>query len=297
MATDGQAIPWDEVELFLAVFRARSLTGAASRLRVNQATVSRRLRALEDRIGQALFVRLPRGVTPTNVAEAMYGHAERAESAVMDCSREALTHERGIEGTVRVATLDSLATWLIAPALPKLFEAHPQLHVELVASSGIADLTRRDADLALRSVRPTSGELVTKRVAMLGHQIYCAPAADPPRDLAAQPWVALDASLGRTPLPRWQRAHLPNAQVVLHGSGLGLVAAAVAAGVGLAILPTALGKVWGLQAVPTDIPLPSAPLWLVGHASLRKVPRIEAVWRFLASVAADMDDGGGHAVT
>ncbi len=288
MSTPPPSIPWDDIRLFLAVYRAGSLTGAAKTLRVNQATVSRRLADLEARLGQTLFVRLPRGVAPTAVADAMLDHAEQADMAVHACLRQAITHEADVQGTVRVATLESIAIGLIAPQLPSLFARYPRLRVELVASTEISDLTRREADLALRVVRPRSGELVAKRVALLKHGVYAPPGEALPEALTDRPWVSLDDALGHTPLPRWLRAHVPDAHVALTASGLELVAAAVAAGVGLAILPSALAKAWGLKEVPVPFARPETPLWLVGHASLRDVPRIAAVWDFLDAVVAAM---------
>jgi DNA-binding transcriptional LysR family regulator len=123
--------------------------------------VSRRVDRLEEELGAPLFERTREGTTPTVLAEQMLPHAEEMELAAVRFASAGAKVETEVEGTVRLTLPPGMADVFVAPALIRLHERHPKLVVELDASVGYADLTRREADLALRTSRPSSGELVS----------------------------------------------------------------------------------------------------------------------------------------
>jgi DNA-binding transcriptional LysR family regulator len=156
-----QDLDWEQVRLFLAVAREKSLAGASARLGVDVSTVSRRLDRLEDLIGAPLFDRTRDGTSPTVLAEQVMPHAEEMELAAVRFAAAGAKVETEVEGIVRLTVPPGVADAFVAPALPELYARHPNLVIELDASVGYADLTRREADVAIRAHRPASGDLVS----------------------------------------------------------------------------------------------------------------------------------------
>jgi len=152
---------WDDARV-VALLRERSLSAAGARLGVNASTASRRLTALEAALGTRLFDRTPDGVLPTAVALELAPHAEAMERAAAGLALMAQGRETRPEGEVRLSALPGMAEFLLAPALPRLFARYPRLGLVLDASVAYVDLTQREADLALRTRRPTKGDLIVR---------------------------------------------------------------------------------------------------------------------------------------
>lgn len=151
---------WDDLRVFLALFRHRTLSGAGAALSLDASTVSRRLAGLEEALGATLFDRTRDGVLPTAAAEQLLSAAEDAENAAFAVARIAEGLERSPEGTVRITAPPLLVDAFLAPAMPGFRKRFPALTLELLASASFADLTRREADIALRMSRPSTGDLV-----------------------------------------------------------------------------------------------------------------------------------------
>src|SRR5690242_600628 len=154
---------WDEVRYFLAVARGRSLIAAAKALKVSAATVARRIDALETRLGARLFDRQQSGYALTGSGEAIRTEAEAAEEAILALERKARGRDLGVFGTVRIAATDDIAAHVIAPQLASFRAHHPGIELEIVAQMEVLNLTRREADIAVRSTRPDGGDLVARR--------------------------------------------------------------------------------------------------------------------------------------
>ena len=280
---------WDDVRVFLALFRARTLSSAAVRLGVNASTVGRRLDALEDALGARLFDRSPDGVAPTAATEHLLAHAERLEQAAHALGGAVEGFEARPEGVVRITAPPGVADHFLAPALPRLLSRYPDVRVELDASIRYLDLTRREADLALRPVRPESGDLVTVKIAdeqdcLFTSAAYAAELGTV-RDLGDARWIGWERDLAHVPSARWLNEHVPESKVVLRTSSVGAQLSAAEAGLGVVLLPDAYGKRRPLTAVRLSPalrgslpPTPRQSLWLVGHRATRDVPRIAAVW-------------------
>jgi DNA-binding transcriptional LysR family regulator len=283
---------WDDARVLLALLRAGTLSGAAERLAVNPSTVSRRLESLEDSLGAHLFDRTPEGVKPTAAAEQLYPFAEELERAAVDLSHAVAGLESEPEGLVRLTAPPGVVDQMLAPAIAELSRRHPKLRLEIDASIGYADLTRREADLALRAQRPTSGDLVARKLA----EAHGVPMTSPAyarelgrlRDFADARWVTYGPELAHIPDASWVLQQVPEAQIPVRTSSLTGQLSLAAAGVGVVLAPPVLQG--GLDLVPVTLarpllasmkPLPPAALWLVGHRALRQVPRVQVVWDFL----------------
>lgn len=279
---------WDDLRVFLVAYRTRSLTRAAAKLGLNQSTMSRRLSALERTLDVRLFDRTPEGLIPTAVAERILPAAERAEAASHDALRALDGQARDLEGDVRLALSEGISYFGIAPLARKLRELHPGIVLHLITSNAIADLTRREADLALRFVRPERGDLIAKRLYEGPYALFASP------DLLATlepnapiPVVAWDEAHAHLPEARWEAS--TGATVAARASTLTTRIALAQAACGAIGLPLALGnKLDGLTLVETvEIPL-RWEAWLVTHRALRDVPRVRAVWDFVERALADL---------
>ncbi len=141
---------WDDLRIFLAVLRARSINGAAKLLGSSRSTVSRRLQAMEDQIAIKLFVRNPEGFVLTEVGEAMVARAERIESEILSMEREVFGRDAGLAGPIRISMFPQVAQSLVMPYIAQFAALYPDIEIELDASFEKADLTRRSADIAIR---------------------------------------------------------------------------------------------------------------------------------------------------
>jgi len=282
---------WDDVRLFLALHRERTLSAAAARVGLDASTLSRRLAALEESLGAPLFDRTREGLVPTEGADRLLPAAEEMASAHARFARDASSLEREIEGWVRLSVPPGVADAFVGPALVRLRARHPRLRVELDASVRVVDLTRREADLAVRTMRPGSGDLVSVK---LGERPWtpmiatAAAARGPVKAWTDLDWIAWGEDLASIPPARWLAKHAPGAPVVLRTSHFAAHVNAVEAGLGAALLPPAYTRV--ARVAPVRVAkaleasvreLPTNETWLVGHRALRGVPRIAAVWAFL----------------
>lgn len=273
------------VPVLLAAARTGSATQAAAALGVSPATALRRIEAAEVALGVRLFDRTPGGLLPTLGLERALPWAEQIEAAAFGLSRDLRGLESAPTGTVRFALLPSASAWFIAPALGRLRARHPDLVVELLTGSTVVDLVRREADLAMRVVRPTHPDLVSRPLGTARLAVVAAPALIDtlqPCTLADLPWLCWDASVDAAE-QRWLDAVVPNARVVLRASDLETLLRAAVAGVGVMVTTEALAtRIGGLARVPvTTPPMPQSTIYLVAHRALRPVPRIAAVWAWL----------------
>jgi DNA-binding transcriptional LysR family regulator len=274
-------LDWDALRLFLAASRARSLTGAARALQLDQSTASRRLAALERSLGVRLFDRVPGGLEPTAVAAQVLPLAEAAEAQVLEFVRTSAGADEALEGTVRLAVPERIDSDLLVPELGPFQARYPGIRIELAAGAALLDLSRREADIALRFVRPAGGELVALRVASLTTGAWGVKGLVA-RGAAAAPWVTTDEGSAFGEEARWLERNVPPGNVRLRCNRVEAIAAAAGHGLGLALLPDALAaRTPGLVRLPGVEVGPAAPLWLVAHPALLKVPRVRVTWEFL----------------
>lgn len=158
---------WDDVRIFLAVARIGTLSGAADTLGMGIATLSRKLDRFEKSLGMPLFSRHQNGYRLTDDGEALLERAEALEYAGLALGESAKL-QGNVAGVVRLATSDNLATHFILPSMKGMLEKYPDLRVEVLSGVQSVNLHRRDADLAIRMVKPESGNLTLKRLGTVG---------------------------------------------------------------------------------------------------------------------------------
>jgi DNA-binding transcriptional LysR family regulator len=183
-----RAPAWDELRTFGEVARGGSLSGAARQLGLTQPTVGRHLDALEAALGVTLFTRSPRGLTPTPAALALGPHVEAMAAAAGALGRAASGEAAADRGTVRVTASDVIGCEVLPPILAGFHAEHPGIALELTLTNRTEDLARRDADIAVRMVRPTQSGLVARRIGysrirLYAHRDYLARFGEP-RSLA-----------------------------------------------------------------------------------------------------------------
>jgi DNA-binding transcriptional LysR family regulator len=281
---------WGELRSFLAIARQGSLQGAARALGVNHSTMFRRLNALEARLGVRLFDRSARGYAMTAAGEHMLASAERVEDEILALERRLLGGDVRLAGTLRITTTDTLLHGLLGPHLRAFQAAYPAIELELITGNAFFDLTKREADVALRPSRHPGDAMVGRRlaaiaVALYGERAYLAERGGPASaaDLAGHALIMGDASLAHLPATRWLASHvLEGASVLRCNSWLGQLAAA-RAGLGLAALPCFLGdRTPELARVLPPDPGLAGELWLLTHPDLRRTARVRAFMETLA---------------
>ncbi len=295
MTKPGQALLWDDARVFLAVARKGTLTAAARLTGGGVATVSRRIDRLEAALGVPLFVRHQTGYRLTDEGEALLPKAEALEHAAQAFEHQA-AQESEVAGPVRLATAENLANPIIIPSLPILLNRHPQLELEIATDVASVNLHRRDADLALRMVKPTRGNVTVRRLATLGFGLYGSRRYLKTRKrsvdsgpLDNDSFIGWSEAQSHLPAAQWIARSLRNRAPALTTTTLSAQLQAASAGLGLAILPHFLARDAGLQRLPVELGVDQA-IWLVIHSDLAQSRRVRAVADHLVTVIREMRD-------
>jgi len=273
---------WGDLRYFLAVFRARTLAGAAKQLRVEATTIGRRVTALERRLDTRLFERTPEGFVLTAAGERVLDHATEMEAHMVAIERKVSGEDKSLAGSVRLATSENLSVGFLASRLPPLFDRHPALALEIVTGTAPVDLSRREADLALRvgpRMRPEQQALVARKVADVGLGVYASRAYVERRGapnvedgFEGHVLVGYGEALSEIGPSVWLREHASRAPVAVRCNSMIGAARAVAAGIGASVLPCFLADSDPSLARVIPKPVLSHDLWLVVHRICARAP-------------------------
>lgn len=292
---------WNHIKALLAVLDAGSLSAAARQLGLAQPTLGRQITALERSLGVTLFERTGRTLLPTEAARQLGAHAREMGQAAGRLMLAATAQSEAIEGQVRVAASDAVAAHVLPPVLRHLRQVAPGITVDVVASNSISDLARREADIAIRHVRPTEPELIGRRMpddhaGLFATGAYLESIGRPQTgaELAeraefigfldfggeANRLLAAELTARGVPLTATQFARSTEGAVawewVRRGLGVGVMQLAVAA---------ATPDVEPVLPELVQIPL---PVWLVTHREVRTSRRIRLVFDVLAEALAQL---------
>lgn len=281
---------WDLIATFLAVMKGGSLSAAARSLGIAQPTVRRHIEELEGALGVVLFTRSPAGLTPTDAAQAVLAHAEGMAGLAGALVRATQTDRTTISGTLRLSCSEIMATEVIPALIAPLLAAHPLLDIELVATNVSDDLLRRDADIAVRMVRPTQTGLIARKIGDVPLGLYASPAylaAMPmPRSISALVDTAVLIGEDRgtamaTALARIAPGSKAHFRLRTDSDATQLAAVRAGIGIGICQRPIAAADP-RLQVVLPDLEL-SLECWVVMHEDLRHQPKARALFDHLVT--------------
>jgi DNA-binding transcriptional LysR family regulator len=296
---------WNQLRSFLATAEGGSLSAAARKLGLSQPTLSRQVAALERALGVTLFERVGRSVQLTDAGIALVEHARAMRAAADDLALAASGQAQGVEGPVSISASDAVAAWLLPPILARLREQAPGIVVEVISSNSLADLRRREADIAVRHVRPDHPDLIGRlvREGIASHYAsrgYVARHGHPRRadDIEGHRFIGTDRS-GRY-LEHLRAYGLPvrAAQFAAVSENVVVSWRLVEEGVGIcALMDEIAARMTGLVRVLDEMPPIRFPFWLVTHRELRTSRRMRVVFEALAQgLAAGPEQAEGSVI-
>ncbi|GJE74525.1 LysR family transcriptional regulator [Methylorubrum suomiense] len=276
-------VAWDEFRLVRAIAECGALAPAAGQLGINPSTAFRRLAALEAGLGARLFERHRSGYVPTPAGEAMVAAAARMEEEAARFDREVADRASVPSGILRVTAPAGLAIDLMMPMLARFRARYPRVRLDLVVSEEALNLSRRDADVALRATREPPANLVGRRLSGVAWAVY----GPVEGDLAADPpWVSPDEGVAGGLFARFVAERAPPERVALRINTVQGLCEAVAAGIGIGALPCYVADPHpALRRLSGPEPDLAAELWLLTHPDLRRSVRVRA---FLEHAAAEI---------
>ncbi|MDH5673144.1 MAG: LysR family transcriptional regulator [Myxococcales bacterium] len=284
MAEDN-ALEWNDLMVILAIGRARSLSGAARLLGQNHSTVFRRINAIEERTGVRFFERLPKGYFLTDAGETALACAERIESEVHALGREVLGQDMRLQGKVRLTAPEGVAAF-IAPRLLAQFRAlHPEVRVELDGGALAADLTRREADIAIRATGKPPDASLGRKVCPFRFAVYATErylAEHPGLPLCEHQWCLLHGITDWLTPWVWKKVEQAHSRIVFSGGFSITVIEATCQDMGLTLQPCYLGDAEPRLVRATEpVETLTLNLWLLTHPDLRHTARVKALMDFL----------------
>jgi DNA-binding transcriptional LysR family regulator len=284
-------VDWEDIRHFLAVAQSGTLSGAARKLTVDHATVSRRLAALEAALDVRLVDRLPRSCRLTNVGRKVLERAVEMEAGAHGIGRLAKAAHAPLVGRVTLSAPPVLVTHLLAERLAGFRAAYPDIRLSLPAQGQRVSLRRREADVAIRLVRPDEAGNVIRKIGKMPFGLYAhrsyAHLTAPDR----WQFIAFDQTYADMPQQRWLLGIAGDRPVACELNHIGEHLIAVRAGVGVAGLPCFLGdRKSDFVRIYEDIPSFSRDIWLVVHRDLQKTPAVRAVMDFVIAAVSEHRD-------
>jgi DNA-binding transcriptional LysR family regulator len=284
-------IDWENIRHFLAVAQSGTLSGAARNLKVDHATVSRRLAALEVALDVRLVDRLPRSCRLTAIGKRVFERAVEMEAGAHGIARLAKAAHAPLVGGVTLSAPPVLVAHLLAEHLARFRAENPEIRLSLSAQGQQVSLSRREADVAVRLVRPDEAGSVSRKVGTMAFGLYAhrsyAHLAAPER----WQFIAFDQSFADMPQQSWLLGIAGDRPVACELNHISEHLIAVRAGVGVAGLPRFLGdRDHDLVRIDEDVPPFARDIWLVVHRDLRRTPAVRAVTNFVAVVISEHRD-------
>lgn len=285
----ARSLAWDDFRLIDAVAIARTLPAAATRLGLDHSTVFRRLRKIEVALGTAVFERHRSGYVLTAAGVEIAALASRVDEDITAVLRRVAGQSPSPTGVVRIATSDTLLFDLLVPLLAEFKRACPDVRLDLVTGNTALNLSRRDADVAIRATSTPPETLVGRKVARIAWAAYAArqPSVVLVReaDLFEEEftWVGFGDAMAGLAAASHLHANVPESRIACSFDTVSGLVSGVEAGIGIGLLPCFAGdRPAGLIRLMPPIPSLTTDLWLLTHADLRQVPRIRVLLDFLA---------------
>ena len=271
---------WSDLRIFLAIAREGTLAAAARVIGQSQPTMGRRLRALEQDVGQTLFQRTEDGFVLTDEGAAVLAHAERMEEEALALERQMAGEDHHFDGMLRISTGDWFGALVLPPVLAEFATMQPRVTVEIITSARHYSLSRREADLVFKTRPFDEPEAVSRRLMHMPYRVYVKAGTVHPRagDGAGTPLVTMDIAHDGLPDAVWLKRMLPRSHVVSRSNDRDVQGRMCALGAGAAVLPQWLGD--SLPAVERvdlgELP-PGRDTWVGYHRDMRHLARLRAL--------------------
>jgi len=270
---------WDDLRFVLALARDGSLSSAARTLHVTHTTVSRRLKAFEEKLGVHVFDRLPDGYVPTEVGATIVTAAERMESEAMALDLKILGRDASLSGTLRIGTVDTTVmnhTDLFATFVHE----YPGVELQLLVGNDFHSLSRREADIALRFTNRPPEHLVGRKLGRMEFGLYASSALIErveSREPADYPWISWPENSGAKLTEAWMRKHVPDVRIAARADASMAMYAMLESGMGIGFIPCIHGDSRStLQRLRLPEPGFGMDLWVLTHPDLRRTARVRA---------------------
>ncbi|EGP08044.1 transcriptional regulator, LysR family [Bradyrhizobiaceae bacterium SG-6C] len=272
---------WSDLRIFLMIAREGSLGAAAKQLGQSQPTMGRRLRALEQSLGQTLFQRTGDGFVLTDEGTVVFTHAERMEENAFALERQIGGKDQQLEGLLRISSSDWFGSHLLAPILAEFAAQNPRVITELLTDARFYSLPRREADVVFRIKPFDEPEVISRRLMSIAYGVYrktdsgFEPQAGNGQDT---PLITMDTAFGGMPDAVWLKRILPKAHIVSRSNNRDVQARMCASGAGLAILPRPLGDaIAAVERIDLGENPPSRETYLGYHRDLKRLNRLRVL--------------------
>ena len=291
---------WDDLRFILSVAREGSVAGAARALGVNHSTVLRRTNAYEDGHGVRVFDRRPSGYVLTEAGAELVRALSQVDDQLLELERKVAGHDLKLEGRVRITTTDSISLAIMGRHLASLTRAYPLIAPELRITNGHLDISRRDAEIAIRPCRVPPDELVGIKIAPLGFGFYASADYAKCNDnltLEAHRWLVMGGVMSQSPPARWLEQHVPKRRRAMIADSFVALGCAAVAGMGVALLPCCLQLAHpSLVRLAIEPPELDIHVWVLMHRDLQRAAIVRACAEHLTQAlredAAILSSGG-----
>ena len=276
-----EGMNWNDLRYFLALAREGSVSGAGRALGVEHTTVARRVNALEKQLDCRLFDRLPTGYAMTQVAENLYPHAQAVEELMQVAGREVFGRDAQLSGNLKLTASYDVFTRLVTPRLHQFTERYPGIDLELLSSTNLADLSSRQADIALRLSPNPPDYLIGRKILPLRHGVY-----------ASSKYLQKKRNTERLVLweherktPEWVSDHFPHAQLAARANEIMTMMEVVKNHIGIARLPCYVADAEPtLRRLDLSLTPSSWGVWVLSHVDLRSTARVRVCREFLIEI-------------
>jgi len=272
---------WDDIRFFLAVARCGNVTSAAKVLGVNHSTVSRRIRALEEKHGVRLFERIATGYEMTDAGADIYELALELEQKNSQISRHLFGQDNRLQGKINITMPHDILEFCLMDELASFRDLQPEIQLNLFVAKGLKNMATREADVAIRLTSTPPDYLIGKKVASIQHGIYG--------------HEKFSATTGKLPiivwtdediLPKWAEEHFSQAEIVMQVDDLYSMYCAVKAGIGIARMPCYLPDVIAnnqVKRLKINIARSTWGIWVLSHIDLRNTAKVRCCREFLSA--------------
>jgi DNA-binding transcriptional LysR family regulator len=277
---------WDDLRIFLQVARSRRIASGARALGIDPTTVGRRIARLEQRLDARLFGGVGRDRQLTERGQQLLAHAETIENAALTAMG---AHSGGPAGNVRLSVAEGFATWLIAPGLAQFHLAHPDIRLDIITTSGFLNPSKREADIAVMLARPRHGRLIASKLSGYRLRLYASreylARHDAPHSIDAlksHPLVSYVPEFNNSPELDYLNEIGPEIEPVFRSTSINVQHQIIASGAAIGALPRFIGdrNEALITVLEHEINIERC-FWLVSHADMRHLARIDAVTRWL----------------